>query len=205
MKPVCLVLAGPNGAGKSSLYARLDPPGEFINADVIAAAINPSDPEAAAFPAGREAMRRIEVNSAAGRSFTFETTLSGQQPVRMMKRLKDAGYAINLAFVALSSAELHISRVAQRVSLGGHHIDADVIRRRYVTSFEQLVNALPLADEAVIFDNSGKAGYRLCAAIAGGEIRNLHLRRSRAFDRRIAGCISDGMGLSLDEVWRRVT
>lgn len=34
--PVCTLLAGTNGSGKSSLYELLDPPGEFVNADVVA-------------------------------------------------------------------------------------------------------------------------------------------------------------------------
>jgi predicted ABC-type ATPase len=34
-KPILTVLAGQNGAGKSSIYGKIDPAGEFINADLI--------------------------------------------------------------------------------------------------------------------------------------------------------------------------
>ena len=36
-----------------------------------------------------------------------------------------------LWFIALSSPELAISRLAERVAQGGHNIPEDVIRRRY--------------------------------------------------------------------------
>jgi predicted ABC-type ATPase len=203
MKPLCLVLAGPNGAGKSSLYARLDPPGAFVNADMIAAGMNPENPEAAAFPAGREAMRLIDEYIDARQPFTFETTLSGQQPLKMMRRVREQGYHVALVFVALSSANLHISRVAQRVSLGGHNINSEVIRRRYVSSFEQLTVALLLADEVVIYDNSTEQGYRLCVSLSAGRLVDNHLRKSRAFDRRVAACLQAGLGLAAEGIWRR--
>jgi predicted ABC-type ATPase len=49
----------------------------FINADLIAAGLSPFNPEAAAFRAGRLMLAEIDRNAAAGRSFAFETTLSG--------------------------------------------------------------------------------------------------------------------------------
>ena len=45
-----------------------------------------------------------------------------------------------LWFIALSSPELAISRVAERVAQGGHNIPEDVIRRRYIAGLANLSN-----------------------------------------------------------------
>jgi predicted ABC-type ATPase len=47
LKPFCTILAGPNGSGKSSIYQKLQPPGEFVNADEISKAL-PADLEGSA-------------------------------------------------------------------------------------------------------------------------------------------------------------
>ncbi|GAB4189923.1 MAG: hypothetical protein Tsb0015_10790 [Simkaniaceae bacterium] len=48
-----------------------------------------------------------------------------------------------------------IKRVAQRVKQGGHHIDKDVIIRRYRKGVKNFFNYyFPLADIALIIDNS---------------------------------------------------
>jgi predicted ABC-type ATPase len=54
------MLAGPNGAGKSTIFSLIDLPGTFINADEIAARLDPDHPSAAALQAGREALRLID-------------------------------------------------------------------------------------------------------------------------------------------------
>jgi predicted ABC-type ATPase len=77
---------GPNGAGKAT-FAREFLPREaglpiFVNADLIAAGLSPFDPDAAAFRAGRRMLEEIDAHAAAGRSFAFETTLSGHTYIR---------------------------------------------------------------------------------------------------------------------------
>lgn len=77
-----VIIAGPNGAGKTT-FAREFLPSEancpiFVNADLIAAGIAPFQPEAAAFRAGRLMLQELAHHTAQGRSFAFETTLSGR-------------------------------------------------------------------------------------------------------------------------------
>src|SRR5262245_63339223 len=64
-------------------------------------------------------------------NFAFETTLAIRSFAPWLRRLEAAGYHRHLLFLWLSSAELAIERVADRVRNGGHHIPADVVRRRY--------------------------------------------------------------------------
>lgn len=77
-----IIIAGPNGAGKTTL-AREILPNEaniltFINADLIAAGLNPLQPELATFQAGRMMLEMIDACVNRGENFAFETTLSGR-------------------------------------------------------------------------------------------------------------------------------
>ena len=84
-----IVIAGPNGAGKTTFAQQYLKRGgrvmPFVNGDDIAAELNPRDPAAAALPAGRVALRRIEAHVAAGEDFAVETTLSGKAYARRIR------------------------------------------------------------------------------------------------------------------------
>ena len=154
------ILAGPNGAGKTT-FAREFLPNEahcpvFVNADLIAAGLSPFNPEAAAFRAGRLMLEEIAHHTAAGRSFAFETTLSGLTYARMIPRWRADNYTVDLTYLTLDSPEEAISRVAMRVQQGGHNVPSDVIRRRFSAGRRNFGNIYrPLVDSWRLFDNSG--------------------------------------------------
>jgi predicted ABC-type ATPase len=129
-----VVVGGPNGEGKTTwAYRRLPSTldiREFVNADEIARGISPLDPEASALAAGRLMIERLNELLSAGHSFAFETTCSGLGHVRLLQRCRAAGYRITLIFLWLPSANIALSRVARRVSRGGHRIPNEVIVRR---------------------------------------------------------------------------
>jgi predicted ABC-type ATPase len=153
-QPVMTLLAGPNGSGKTTLHEWLNPPGEQINADKIARLIDRSHPENAAGAAGRATLLRLVELIDARQNFSYETTLAGNQPLLLMKRAKASGYRIDLVYVTLKDVKLNLLRVRQRVLEGGHHIpDADIIRR-YDRSLAHLSQAIMLADEVAVFDNT---------------------------------------------------
>lgn len=157
-----LIIAGPNGAGKTT-FANEFLPNEaecptFINADLIAAGLSPFEPEQAAFRAGRVMLKEIHQHAARGECFAFETTLSGRGYARLIPQWQADGYQIKLFFLSLKRAELAISRVAQRVALGGHNIPEPVIRRRFTAGVENFKNLYkPLVDEWVLYENSGSS------------------------------------------------
>ena len=158
-----IVIGGPNGAGKTTwAYRRLSSTldiREFVNADEIARGISPLDPEAGALAAGRLMIERLNELVSAGQGFAFETTCSGRGHVRLLQRCRATGYRITLIFLWLPSANIALSRVARRVSRGGHRIPNEVIVRRYAAGLRNMRHIyLPLADEAYIYDNSDGSG-----------------------------------------------
>lgn len=74
-----------------------------------------------------------------------------------MKSAKTKGYRISLTFLWLSKPEEAVKRVAQRVKQGGHHVPEHFILRRYHAGIKNFITYyLPLADEALIVDNSSQ-------------------------------------------------
>lgn len=171
-QPIVYILAGPNGAGKST-FSKLFLPEyadcrEFVNADLIAAGLSPFNPESLAIEAGRLMLERIETLARSRVDFGFETTLSGRAHVSLISRLRSEGYRIVLFFLWLSDSDLALTRVRDRVRVGGHHIPDDVVRRRFkrgIANFFQIY--LPVLDSWLIFDNSGKGPKMIAFGFSG--------------------------------------
>jgi predicted ABC-type ATPase len=154
-----VILGGPNGAGKTTAAKDLLRPNlriaEFLNADDIASMLVPSDPDAAAFAAGRTTLRRVQQAMAQGKSFAVETTCAGRWQLRLLRRCRAAGYRATLVFLWLPSPKHALARVAKRVASGGHNIPDDVVIRRYWAGLANMRRRyLRLVDIAVIYDNS---------------------------------------------------
>lgn len=172
----CILLAGPNGSGKSSAFAKLKLEGVWINADEIAKAMPSTDDDSRStdIRAARAALQKIAEMIETRQSFIFETTLSSQQSIRLMQEAKAAGFTVGLYYVALDSVETNVERVRQRVLKGGHDIPEENIRRRHKGSFEKLAEALRLADEVVLVDNSGLEPYEVFV-ISSGEVQSFDI------------------------------
>jgi predicted ABC-type ATPase len=114
-----VILAGPNGAGKTTfanefLRREADCP-IFVNADLIARGLSPFRPELSGLRAGRIMLEEIHNHVRAGRSFAFETTLSGRLYARRIPQWRRAGYRVKLIYLRLANVELAISRVGARI------------------------------------------------------------------------------------------
>jgi predicted ABC-type ATPase len=139
-----VIIAGPNGAGKTT-FAREFLPNEagcptFINADLIAAGLSPFRPEDVAFRAGRLMLEEISRQASEGRSFAFESTLSGLTYRPMIDEWRTRGYTVKLIFLSLASPEEALARVAMRVRQGGHHVPPATIRRRFASGLQHFLN-----------------------------------------------------------------
>ena len=197
----CTIIAGPNGSGKSTIYPLLSLDGEFVNADLVARRIDPTNPESVSIAAGRLVLKMIDELLNDRRSFVYETTLSSRQSLSVMERCHDLGYEVALVYVALDSPELNILRVAERVSRGGHDIPAEVIRRRYKTAFVRLPHALRLADNSLLFDNSGLEPRMLLALQRGKLVAN-RLDEAIPSHVRLAEIVAQALDITTDAVFR---
>ena len=156
--PEIYVIGGCNGSGKTTFALNLFPTLaniEFINADIIAARLNPDNSDAVAISASRIMLQNLKKLARQKRDFAFETTLAARSFVPFLRRCQTEGYRVNLIYVWLNSVELAITRVALRVASGGHDIPEDVIRRRYHRgrkNFRELYSKI--ADYWQVFDNS---------------------------------------------------
>lgn len=102
-------------------------------------------------------LQEIDEHFRHGRSFAFETTLSGRGYVRRVAKWRESGYHVQLIYLMLPSPEAALTRVARRVVQGGHDVPPDVVIRRYFASrsnFEQLYK--PAVDGWVEYDISGR-------------------------------------------------
>ncbi|HET7897117.1 MAG TPA: AAA family ATPase, partial [Flavisolibacter sp.] len=118
--PTLYIIAGPNGAGKTTAAEFLLPDvfhtNIFINADILAAQLNPQNPEAVAIRAGRIMLEKIQDNLAAAQTFAIETTLSSKSYLNLVVQAQLLGYEVVLYFFYLPSAEMAKKRVTLRVS-----------------------------------------------------------------------------------------
>lgn len=173
--PRVVVFAGPNGAGKSThadaILKAIGIP-TFVNADYIARGLAGTRTETVNITAGRIMLRRLNALAAAREDFAFESTLASRSFAPFLRRLKAAGYRIAIYYFSLDSAQLAVRRVKLRVSLGGHDVPADVVRRRFARSRANFFALYaPLADDWALFDNSQAGDARLIA-----EFRNQNLQ-----------------------------
>lgn len=121
-KPMVLVFAGPNGSGKSTITDFFEIVGSYTNADDIVATTGISN-EAAALYADQKRYDAISKRE----DFTFETVLSSEYKLKILKEAKKQGYFIKGVFVLTSNPEINVSRVSARVALGGHDVPKEVL------------------------------------------------------------------------------
>ncbi len=90
-------------------------------------------------------------------SFTFETVMSSPDKVQFLHKAQQRGFRTYLYYVATQDPIINISRVRNRVRLGGHPVPDDKVISRYGRSLSLLLDAIRYTDRAYIFDNSGSA------------------------------------------------
>lgn len=158
--PSVVILAGPNGAGKSTAAPELLQGelavNEFVNADVIARGLSAFDPDRAAIAAGRVMLARLDELARQRESFAFETTLASRSFAPWLRDLRASRYDVHLFFLWLSSSDLAVQRVADRVRSGGHDVPADTIRRRYRAGIRNFFSLYqPVVTSWAVYNCSG--------------------------------------------------
>lgn len=174
-RPVIVALAGPNGAGKTTFYhAHLQSAAlRFVNADVLARELD-LDPYAAADVA--DALRRQLVEQR--ESFVFETVFSDPigDKLAFLKQAAKAGFTVVLCFIGVSSPGISSTRVAMRVSQGGHDVPEEKLIARFPRTLANLKTAIGEVPHVWIFDNEDlRTPFRQVAVFENG--RRVSLKR----------------------------
>jgi len=128
--------------------------------------------------AGRLMLQRIDQLMNEKVNFAFETTLAAKTYVSLIREARTLGYEVTLLYFWLSSPEAAKERVAKRVSLGGHSIPEDVIRRRYFAGIKNLMTLyMPVCDNWMVINNLGDNPELVATGAWGGEkvIKNIDI------------------------------
>lgn len=154
-RPICHVVAGPNGSGKSTFALRYLPEYagavEYVNPDLMAQGMSPTDIRLSAIKAGKLTLERIAELIALRTSFAFETTLSGRGYLRLLADAKARGYRIALYYLWMPEPAALPLRISHRVLAGGHDVPTADVLRRYVRSGDNVRDYAALVDSMLVF------------------------------------------------------
>lgn len=163
-KPVLYVVAGPNGSGKSTLVTNFinyqifgD---KFVNAG-ISAQTKFNDIEDAnererlsMLYAVDEFNRLVSEN----KTFVFETVLSHESKLDMIKRAKKKGYRIISIYVFTDLPEINVDRVNKRTEQGAIGVEENKVRARYLRSLQNAAELKAISDEYYQMNNTRERG-----------------------------------------------
>lgn len=172
--PTIVVLAGSNGAGKSTFHDHFlaDLGWPFVNADLIARELHPEAPASVAYEAAHLADRMRRTLVERRESFIMETVFSDPvgDKVNFLREAQAQGYAVFLVFIGLADVQLSIARVVYRTEGGGHDVPDEKLLERYPRTLENLRQAIPFVDLAIVLDNSSaESPYRHVATYERGK------------------------------------
>ena len=161
MKKVFYLFAGVNGAGKSTLYNSESLNNDIkntirINTDEIVREIGDWKNNSDQLKAAKIAINLRNECFLYGKSFNEETTLTGKTILKTIERAKELGYELQLFYVGVSNTEIAKERIKSRVEKGGHHIENDIVEKRYYESLKNLKEILLKFDKVYLYDNSKK-------------------------------------------------
>lgn len=155
-RPEIVVFAGPNGSGKSTFTELLKPPIDYINADEIKKNLKCSDIDAA-----RLAEKQREDHLSNMEEFCFETVMSTERNLNLLRRAKEKGYFIRCYYILTADPAINVYRVKSRVESGGHDVPEDKIVSRYDRALELVKDVVEVSDICHIYDNSEEQPFRI--------------------------------------------
>ena len=100
-KPEVVVFAGPNGSGKSTFTELLKPPIDYINADEIKKNLKCSDLAQLAEKQREEHIQHMS-------EFCFETVLSTERNLNLLRKAKEKGYFIRCYYVLTADPMINV-------------------------------------------------------------------------------------------------
>lgn len=159
-KPVVYIIAGPNGSGKSTLVTNFinyqifgD---KFVNAGIYAQTKfkdvkDQNERERLSMLYATDEFNRLVDEN---KTFIFETVLSHESKLDMIKRAKKKGYKIISIYVFTDLPEINVDRVNKRTAQGAIPVEENKVRARYVRSLINATNLKALSDEYYQMNNT---------------------------------------------------
>ena len=86
--------------------------------------------------------------------FTFETVLSSDYKLNILRKAKEDGYFIKCVFVLTVDPQINIARIESRVAAGGHNVDSGKVIERYYKSINNIKELLSICDIMHVYDNT---------------------------------------------------
>jgi predicted ABC-type ATPase len=128
MIPKMIVVAGPPGSGKSTLYPLSIFGVPYFNADDRAAELNGGSYVGISREIRQVVNRELEafvLGSIEKRVSAIETTLHSEVTFDQARVAKQAGFVVEMRYLALRDFEMHLKRVKARADAGGQWLGAD--------------------------------------------------------------------------------
>ena len=158
MIPRMIVVAGPPGSGKSTLYPVSSFGVSYFNADDRAAELNGGSYVSISNEIRKMVNCEFEafvVGSIDNRSsFAIETTLRSDVTFEQASLAKQAGFVIEMRYLALGDFASHLERVKARADAGGHSASETTLKRIYEASLRNLRRAVLEMDILWVYDNA---------------------------------------------------
>ena len=88
------------------------------------------------------------------RDFSFETVLSSDYKMDIIRKAKSEGYFVKCIFILTVDPAINVERIKTRVALGGHDVPKDKIITRYTKSLAHIKELLELCDILHVYDNT---------------------------------------------------
>ena len=129
---------------------------ELKNKPEIKKCLQCSDMEAA-----KLAERQREEHLSAGKEFCFETVLSTDRNLKLLKRAKENGFFIRCYYILTVDPMINVQRVRTRVESGGHDVPEEKIIKRYDRALELIKDVVKISDICHIYDNSEEEPFRI--------------------------------------------
>jgi predicted ABC-type ATPase len=175
MIPRMIVVAGPPGSGKSTLYPVSSFGVPYFNADDRAAELNGGSYVSISNEIRKIVNREFEAfvlgSIEKHSSLAIETTLRSDVTFEQARIAKQAGFVIEMRYLALRDFASHLERVKARADAGGHSASEATLRRIYDASLRNLRRAVLEMDILWVYDNTAiDASHPVVLEARDGEI-----------------------------------
>ena len=181
--PSLYIITGSNGAGKSTIGSKFLPAHIRNNYKIFDGDLlfvnkqrklfpketrSPKEARKLAFQYVLDSFEELTSKALQNReTFVYEGHFTNHAAWETPKQFKEAGYEINLLFLGLGDPDISESRVAGRVTKGGHYVDRFTIEDNFFGNLEMLNINFEFIDNLTIIDTTGLKYVNLATVNSG--------------------------------------